>query len=280
MHMASPWVFANLGFILAAFITYVYLSQFVMHVNDTWQWRIPFLTSLFGVPFLIWQKSYLAETPDFKKLLEKNKVVTHNNPFKCLQHFPGSFFTTIGVTAVSFVSYYVLFVFLVNNNAVFQGLPRSLLLINNMIALTVQAIFILLFAKLADKIGHKKVFVISAYILLILTYPAFLGFNLNNIVLSGVILAILGAISAGFCAPLGIMIVDAYPTQYRLSGTAISYNISVALFGGTAPMVASLITSYSRSIVAPGLYIIFWCIIAIVAARKIKDLRNVKVIED
>ena len=68
--------------------------------------------------------------------------------------------------------------------------------------------------------------------------------------------------------------------QYRLSGTAISYNISVALFGGTAPMVASLITSYSRSIVAPGLYIIFWCIIAIVAARKIKDLRNVKVIED
>lgn len=280
MNLASPWVFANLGFILAAFITYIYLDQLIMHVSSNWQWRLPFLTSLLGVPFLIWQKGYLAETPDFKRLLKNNKVIAHNNPLKCIQLFPGSFFATIGVTGVLFVSYYVLFVFLVSNNAVFQGLPRNLLLINNIIALSVQVIFILLFAKLADRIGHIKVFVISAFILLIITYPAFFGFSLNNTLLSGVILSILAAVSAGFCVPAGIMIVDAYPTQYRLSGTAIGYNVSVALFGGTAPMVASLITSYSHSIIAPGLYIMFWCVIAILSVVKIKDLRKVKLIED
>ena len=44
---------------------------------------------------------------------------------------------------------------------------------------------------------------------------------------SGVILSILAAVSAGFFVPVGIMIVDAYPTQYRLSGTAIGYNALV-----------------------------------------------------
>lgn len=122
MQLVSPWVFANLGFILAAFVTYIYLTHIVMHVSSGWQWRIPFLTSLLDVPFLVWQKNYLSETPDFNKLIKKNKVVAHNNPLKCLQIFPASFFATIGVTAVAFISYYIFFVFLVNSNAVFQGL--------------------------------------------------------------------------------------------------------------------------------------------------------------
>lgn len=146
-----------------------------------------------------------------------------------------------------------------------------------MLALTVQAIFIIYFAKLSDKIGYKRVYSLSAFLLLLFTYPAFLGFNLNIPFLSTVILSVLGAISAGFCAPLGIMIVDAYPTQYRLSGTSISYNVSVALFGGTAPMVASLLTSYSNRITSPAIYIMIWCVISIFSIRKIKDLRNVQV---
>jgi MFS transporter, MHS family, proline/betaine transporter len=274
MTLSSPWIFSNLGFILAAFVTYIYLSYVIMHVSEAWQWRLPFLTSLLGTPFLIWQKIHLRETPDFKHIQKHNKITVSSNPLECLHKYPLSFFATIAMSAVMSISYYVLFVFLVSNTMMFKGLPRSFLIIINIIALTAQTICIPIFAKLADKTSPKLVYYVSAMVLLLVSYPAFLGFELNIPVLSLIILSGLAAICAGLSATISVMMVDAYPTEYRLSGTSIGYNISVALFGGTAPMVASLLTSYFHDIKAPALYLSFWCVVGIFGVLMVKDFRN------
>ncbi|MDF1757546.1 MAG: MFS transporter [Legionellaceae bacterium] len=274
MVLSSPWIFSNLGFILAALVTYFYFSYVIEHVSESWQWRIPFLTSLLGIPFLIWQKVHLRETPDFKHIQKNNKIIDSTNPLDCVHKFPRSFFTTVAMSAVMFVSYYVLFVYLVSNSMMFKGLPKNFLIIINIIALAVQTICIPLFAKLSDKISPKRVYYGSAGFLLLVSYPAFLGFELNIPMLSLIILSFLAAICAGFCASISVLMVDAYPTQYRLSGTSIGYNISAALFGGTAPMVATILTSSFHDITAPGLYISFWCVLGIIGALMVKDFRR------
>ena len=266
VHLSYPWVFANLGFIFAALITYFYLTFVVDFISPNWQWRLPFLTSLIGIPVFLWQKRHLQETIDFQDLQKQNTVTNSNNPFECIKLYPKVFFTTVILISSPLIAYATLFIFLVNSSFLFAGLSREFLIFINIIGLTAQTIMIPIFGKLTDKTNHKFVYYMSTLILLVLIYPAFLGFELHIPWLSLFILAILGAVCAGFCAPMSIMMVDNYPAKYRLSGTSVSYNSAAALFGATAPMVCSSLVFYFHNFKMPALYIILWCVFGLVGA--------------
>jgi MFS transporter, MHS family, proline/betaine transporter len=55
-----------------------------------------------------------------------------------------------------------------------------------------------------------------------------------------------------------------FPTEVRYTGFAISYNISVALFGGTAPFVAGYLASATGSNYAPAFYLMGIAAVALI----------------
>jgi MHS family proline/betaine transporter-like MFS transporter len=46
-----------------------------------------------------------------------------------------------------------------------------------------------------------------------------------------------------------------FPTRTRYSGLALSYNLAVALCGGTTPLVATWLVTVTGSVLAPAYYL-------------------------
>jgi MHS family proline/betaine transporter-like MFS transporter len=57
-------------------------------------------------------------------------------------------------------------------------------------------------------------------------------------------------------APIGAVMAEMFPTQNRYSGIAISYNVTLGVVGGTAPLVCTWLTSTTGDMSAPAYYLI------------------------
>ena len=61
--------------------------------------------------------------------------------------------------------------------------------------------------------------------------------------------------------------VEMFPTSTRFSGIAMGYNVSMALFGGTAPLVSTwLIAKAGHRVEAPAYYLILMASVSFAAA--------------
>jgi MHS family proline/betaine transporter-like MFS transporter len=53
------------------------------------------------------------------------------------------------------------------------------------------------------------------------------------------------AIVGSYMGPIPTLLVELFPTRVRFTGVAISYNLSVAIFGGTIPMVGAALYQFT-----------------------------------
>jgi Sugar (and other) transporter. len=76
---------------------------------------------------------------------------------------------------------------------------------------------------------------------------------------------LLGAMLTLNDGTLPSFLAEMFPTRVRYSGFAVSFNLSNALFGGTAPFVATLLIATSGSVLAPGWYLMGAAVVSLVA---------------
>ncbi len=50
---------------------------------------------------------------------------------------------------------------------------------------------------------------------------------------------------------------EMFPTKVRYTGLSVSYNIALALFGGTAALIATWLISCTGDVLMPAFYLIF-----------------------
>ena len=70
---------------------------------------------------------------------------------------------------------------------------------------------------------------------------------------------------------------ELFDTQVRYTGFAFSYNVSFALFGGTAPLVATLLMKEEHLKAAPGLYIVVAAVMALLSVVSTPRRRTLSV---
>ena len=100
---------------------------------------------------------------------------------------------------------------------------------------------------------------------IVLTVPLFgmlEGASFAMIVLIQVIFGALLTVNDG---TLPCFLTEIFPTRVRYSGFAFSFNTANALFGGTAPFVATWLISATGSKTAPAWYLVAAAVVALVA---------------
>jgi MHS family proline/betaine transporter-like MFS transporter len=55
--------------------------------------------------------------------------------------------------------------------------------------------------------------------------------------------------------PFFAAVAGLFPTAQRYTGLSVGYNIGAALFGGTAPLIATLLIEWSGNSLAPAFYL-------------------------
>jgi MFS transporter, MHS family, alpha-ketoglutarate permease len=203
----------------------------------SWGWRIPFLIgAALGIVGL-WMRRDMAETEQFEKNVAKAKAI--KNPLMLtLRDYPKSVAQLIGLTLLSTLCYYTFFSALIPFAVKRNGLNDGMVFWALSIA---TALFVVLqypFGWTADRFGRKpQLFVWSGAIALLMVPISTLirpeaGF---------------GSVLLVFCFGLGLyamkssiapaIMSELFPTKLRCLGIGAWYNLTVALFGGTAPLV-------------------------------------------
>lgn len=202
-----------------------------------WGWRIPFviggLLGLVGV----WLRRDMAETEQFEE--NKAKAEALKNPLlMTLRDHPRAVAQLIGFTLLSTLCYYTFFSALTPFAVEQQGLDDGMVFWALSIA---TALFVVLqypFGWTADKFGRKPQMLIWSGVIALLVVP------MSKLVAPG---AGFGSMLLVFCFGLGLyasfssiapaIMSELFPTELRGLGIGAWYNLTVALFGGTAPLV-------------------------------------------
>ena len=204
---------------------------------NSWGWRVPFVVGgLLGLVGL-WLRRSMNETEQFEE--NKAKAEALKNPLMMtLREHPRAVAQLIGFTLLSTLCYYTFFSALTPFAVAQQGLDDGMVFWALSIA---TALFVALqypFGWTADRFGRKPQMLIWSGAIAVLVVP------LSKLIEPG---AGFGQVLLVFCVGLGLysmlssiapaIMSELFPTELRGLGIGAWYNLTVATFGGTAPLV-------------------------------------------
>lgn len=224
-------------------------------------WRIPFavagLVSIFGLLLRL----KIKESPKFIAARNPdNKILTN-----LLTKYSVLVILTVLITCVAAVGDYFFIGYFTTFLTHITGINLKTATLINFICLILLIVIVAPFGWLSDIVGKKILFSASAICLILFSYPAIYLLTLGSVTyafLGEFIFIVILAPVAGLIPPI---LAELFPTQIRNSGTSIGYNLGMAIFGGTAPVIALTLVKISQNKMAPAWYLIFCSFISLIA---------------
>ncbi|WP_228389132.1 MFS transporter [Cumulibacter manganitolerans] len=202
---------------------------------DSWGWRIPFVIGAALGLVGLWLRRDMAETEQF----EENKEIAANTKsplMMTLREHPKQVMQIIGFTLLSTLCYYTFFSAVTPYAVKVKGADAGdvfwALSIATMVFIAAQYPF----GWLSDRIGRKPqlLFWSAATAVVIVPLSTLIGPGFGNMLVVftvGLFLySMLSSIAPAIMSEL-------FPTHLRGLGIGAWYNLTVAVFGGTAPLV-------------------------------------------
>merc|ERR1712000_624186 len=120
-------------------------------------------------------------------------------------------------------------------------------------SLAIVALFIgcVISGSLADRFGNGPIMAIFS-VGLAISYAVFFSLMLNDTSLLFVLYPVVGFF-AGLVGVVPSIAVKSFPAAIRFTGLSFSYNLAYAIFGGTTPLVVSMLLGYNP--LAPVYYV-------------------------
>ena len=236
---------ANAGILLGSAVGAAFAANMSAAALQAWGWRIPFLLGLVvGVAGYVLRRQ-MPETIA-KPGRERAPIMeTLHDHWRTVLRFAGlSVFMAVG--------FYVNFVYLVSwlQNADHFAPARALEI--NSFSMAVLLVVTLVSGLLADRFGRKPLLLIATMLGFSGALPLFWLLNHPSIWLAQLGQLGLALIVGLYGGTQPAILVEAAPLQVRCTAVALGYNISLGVFGGLTPLVASWLVARSGDEIAPG----------------------------
>jgi len=250
------------GVLLGILVTYVCFHSVGKESFESWGWRIPFIISLAIGMVAFYIKGHVDESPVYLEAKKHGKLsrapvseVLSNQPKQLLVAI--ALYLTVTVPFYTFTGFFSNFL-----QKVMKFSFHDAIMING-IAICFFMIAMPFASSLSDNYGRRKMLWLYALSVAIVTYPAFILINSGNFYQTLFGECLFGVALGCYMGPIPAALVELFPTSVRYTGLSLSYNISAAAFGGTAPFVLQKIITYSGSTMTPAIYIIAFVIITL-----------------
>lgn len=270
LYVGFTYSFANLPPIAAALLVLLLTNVLTGEAYASWGWRIPFLI---GGPLALvglYIRHKVDESPAFQATKAARNVAT--SPLRdAVRDQKKAMGFSFALAAFSSLGFYTLAGYFVSYLVATVGLNSNAALISNSVALLVAFVTMILGGHLSDRLGRKPLLVAGLVINALVCIPAYLIAAQGSL-----ITAILGqsllAFGCGlFWGPVGIALMELFPTRTRYSASAISYNLAYTIFGGTAPLLGTWLVMQSGSKLAPAVYMCAVSIAVLVVVLRIPE---------
>lgn len=261
---------AQIGALLGSGVGAVASASFPQDILHDWGWRIPFLAGSLIALVGWYLRKNLPESPAFERLRQSGVVSsTPIRDFASQNRTP--LFQVSGLVLLHGVGFYIFFVYLPTYVTKVSNLPMQAALTINTICMAVMAMLIPIMGKLADRVGPRWVLAAGAMSLALGTVPFFSWFSSGNVVFVAMAQLSVTVFVAAYMGPFFAVVAIIFPVAHRYTGLSISYNMASALFGGTAPLVATMVFERSGSPLAPGWYVSGCAVISLLVLMTIRE---------
>ena len=249
-----------LGSLLAAMLSLVLSPE---QMQD-WGWRLPFLLAAPMGLIGRYIRTKLEDTPAFRALTDEDKAIKAPVAALFRAHWK-SLLLAVGAVLLNAVGFYVILSYMPTYLTTELGFGATESFFATTIALLTYIGFIFLTGLASDRFGRKRVLLSASVLFILLTVPAFMLLDTGNFLVIVLVQVLLGGMLTLNDGTLPSFLAELFPTRVRYSGFAVSFNLSNALFGGTAPFVATLLIGMTHSKLAPGWYLMAAAVVSLAA---------------
>jgi len=174
-----------------------------------------------------------------------------------LLHHKKSIVTVVLVDLMVAVGFFLTVTFVVNYLRQFTGMADQDAFWINLCAMGAFAAVIPMVGLLSDHLGVRFCLVVSALGFLILSYPLFLALTSGSFhwALAGHMT--MGVLMGFYFAPISAVLMTSFPREVRYSGISLAHNISMTIFGGSAPWLVTWLIKYTGNVLAPSYYLMW-----------------------
>lgn len=265
LHASLTMLGAILGILLGSGVAMVLSDTLGEEAMASWAWRLPFLMGIILGAVAFWMRRSMSSSPEMNDI-HAGKDDREHPLIEVLKNHRPAVLRLSSVVLMQGASFYVVFVWLSTYLKEIVQQPVSNPLLLNTIGLACLLPVIPLAGWLSDRFGRRALLMTAGIGILLCSWPLFIVFQQGDdgmILVGLVIFALLIGMAQG---PTPAMMTELFPPEVRLTGIGIGYNVTLALFGGTAPLISTWLISATGTAIAPAFYLMAAAAISLVGA--------------
>lgn len=243
-----------IGLLMGSLIGLLFTNIFSEAALLSYGWRIAFLFGIVIAFFGYILRRHVEETPVFQEKQLTGEIP--ESPVKeVFKHHKYRMFTAFCLISGGFVTYWLIFSFMPTYISQFLKLPMNVGFSLTAITLVAYIVTLPFSGYLADRFGRRPIMLIGSGGIVLFSYPLFLILsNATNFLVMALIVIILAMIFAMFQGPNTVAMNELFPSKVRVSGFSIPYQVSSAVFAGTALSMATWLLDVTQNVLAMPIY--------------------------
>ncbi|GLZ48817.1 MFS transporter [Actinomycetospora sp. NBRC 106375] len=245
-----------------------------------WGWRLPFMLALPLGVVGIYLRLRLEDTPAFRQLMERSPALATMPLRRALQilrvRYRRAMLVAGGIVVAWNITNYVLTnyipTYLTSTLAEHgeTGTATATSTALQVIVMLVMLAVVTSLGRLSDRVGRRPILLTGSVALVVVGLPAvwllrqgFLG-QLGGLFLLGACLVCFAAVAPSTLPAM-------FPTLVRYGGLALTFNVAVSLFAGTAPTVIAAATTATGNLDWPGYYLVAAGVIGVLSVALLPE---------
>jgi len=264
---------AMLGGLMGAAVGWLVSDLLSADALHSWGWRLPFFSGILIGAFGLWIRVGIPDSPVFKQL--QNKGQLEKKPLRAaLTGQKKAMVICIALNLAASAGYFTIFTWFVGYATDVIGLPLHVGLAIGTAGLVLGLMCTFGMGYLADRVGHRRVLTGALIACALGSVPMLILAGTGT--MGAVLVAQLGLafLISGILGTLPAVFVSLFASNMRCTAFSVSYNLSVAIFGGTAPLVATGLIQVTGWSAAPGLYLTVAMLIGLCALAYLPKTRT------
>ena len=259
------------GFVLGSGIVTVLTLALPPESFLSYGWRIPFLIGgplgLIG----LYLRLKLSETPAFEQSQSSDEEEDQDRGVgaqvrETFAGHPRALLVCTGLVIAFNVADYMLLTYMPTYLSENLRFDPTLALVLVLVVMVIMMGLTVLVGYLSDRIGRRRIILGGALGFLIVSIPAFL--IIQSLTITAIFggLLLLGLVLVCFTGTMPATLPALFPTHIRYTGLSIGFNIAVAVFGGTTPIIVAGLIAATGSLLMPAYYLMFAALCGGIAA--------------
>jgi len=264
--------------IFAAAIGVALSAQLSPAQMGAWGWRVPFVLGCALIPFLLFIRRRLEETPDFLALPERPTIgaiaasVGRNGGVIAL----GACMATLTTVGFYLITAYTP----TYGSAVLKLATTDAFLVTAAVGLS-NLVWLPISGALSDRIGRKPVLIGAAVTALVTGYPILRWLTADPSFTRLLAAELwLSAVYAAYNGTMVAFLAEAMPRRIRTTGFSLAYSLATAIFGGFTPLVCTWLIHRTGDKAAPGYWLAAASVLGLMGAIGLRTHADTRAPDD